>query len=148
MTADGRQEVRSCEVAFMTEYDAEDVVGELFDVFPDVEEKGITVPVSYHHGGEGGNSCEINDHGAYGSDGAGADIGRFEAQSILAYKLCGGVKLGADDGEGDGLEVAVDEDGVDGGFFIFSWVGGYLVDYCYLRPDQENKVVSRPVHCR
>ena len=75
MLAYGGLEIRSYEVAFMTEHTAEDVVGELFNLFIDVVEEGITGPASYHHVSEyGGNSCEVHDHDGSGSDGVGANI--------------------------------------------------------------------------
>ena len=37
--------------------------------------------------------------------------------------MCGEAKLGADGGGGDSLEVAVDEDSVNGGVLAYYWVG-------------------------
>ena len=56
-----------------------DVMVELFNLFPDVAEEGVTGPASYHHDGEGGKSCKVHGHGGSGSDGVGSDVGRFEA---------------------------------------------------------------------
>ena len=64
---------------FMREYAVGDVVGELFNFFPDITEEGITGPASYNHDDESGNSCKVHDHGGSGSDGVDANIGRFEA---------------------------------------------------------------------
>ena len=123
MMADSRLEVRSYEVTFMMEHATGDIVGELFHFFPDVAEEGITEPAYYYHDGESRNSCKVRGHDGSGSDGVGADVGRFEAYSVLAQKLCGGAKLGVNIRGRDGLEVSVDEDGVDGGVLIYSWVG-------------------------
>ena len=84
MSTDGRTEVGSSEVAFMTEHAAGDIVGELLHFFSDVAEESITGPASYHHDDEGGNSCKVHGHGGSGSDGVGANICRFEAESVLA----------------------------------------------------------------
>ena len=68
-------EIGSYEVAFMTEHASGDVVGELFNLFIDVVEEGITGLPSYHHVSEGGgNSCEVHYLDGSESDGVGANI--------------------------------------------------------------------------
>ena len=79
MTADGWLEVWGCEETLMAEHAAGDVVCELFHLLSYVVEEGITGPASYHHDGEGGNSCKVHGHGGSGSDGVGADVCRFKA---------------------------------------------------------------------
>ena len=101
-----------------------------FDLFYNVAEEGVIGPAQYHHDGEGGNSGKIHGRSIARYDGVGTNVGRLETQSILSQKLYGGAKLGVYGGGGDGIEVAIYEDGVDGGVFICSWEGKELVYYC------------------
>ena len=55
-------EIGSCEVTFMTEHVTVDVIGELFILFLDVAEEGITGPVIYHHASEDEKSYEVHGH--------------------------------------------------------------------------------------
>ena len=79
MADDGRLEVKSREVTFMMEHTTGDVVGEPFNLFPDVAEEGITGTLYYHHDGEGGNSYKVHGHDDSGSDGVGDNVGMFES---------------------------------------------------------------------
>ena len=72
---DNGLEIRSCEVTFMMEHADGDIMGELFNLFFDVAEEGITEPASYHYSSEGdANSYEVHGHDDSGSDGVGANV--------------------------------------------------------------------------
>ena len=49
MTTDGGAEIRCREVALVLEHSTGDVVGELFDLFPNVFEEGVAGPSANHH---------------------------------------------------------------------------------------------------
>ena len=74
MLTDGRMKIGSCELTFITEHAAGNIMGELFHPFSDVVEEIISGPTSYHHDGEGGNSCKVHGNGSSRSNGMGADV--------------------------------------------------------------------------